>query len=41
MLQVHAVANRLFPLILFPYLKNRYGKGIIATVKKANRLVAH
>lgn len=34
------VAKRLFPLIFFPYLKNRYGNGIIATVKKANKLVA-
>jgi hypothetical protein len=37
----YALANRLFPLIFFPYLKNKYGNGIIATVKNANKLVAH
>tara|TARA_R110002060_G_scaffold64224_1_gene73372 strand:+ start:777 stop:926 length:150 start_codon:yes stop_codon:yes gene_type:complete len=36
-----AVANRLVPLILFPYTKNRYGNGAIATVRKAKREVAH
>ena len=37
----HAVAKRLFPLILFPYLKKMYGKGIMATVRKASSEVAH
>jgi hypothetical protein len=37
----HPVAKRLFPLIFFPYLKNRIGNGIIATVRKARILVAH
>jgi hypothetical protein len=33
----YEVAKRLVALILFPYLKKRYGKGIMATVKKASR----
>jgi hypothetical protein len=37
----HATANRLFPLIFFPYLKKIYGNGIMPTVKKASKLVAH
>ena len=37
----HALAKRLLPLIFFPYLKKIYGNGIIATVKNANKLVAH
>jgi hypothetical protein len=36
-----ADAKRLSPRIFFPYLKKIYGKGIMATVKKARRLVAH
>jgi hypothetical protein len=39
--KLYEVANRLFPLIFFPYLKNRYGNGIMPTVKKARMLVAH
>lgn len=34
-------AKRLFARICFPYLKKRYGNGIIATVRKASTLVAH
>lgn len=35
------LANLLVPLILFPYLKNIYGNGAIASARKASRLVAH
>ena len=38
---LYEVAKRLFPLIFFPYLKKIYGNGIMPTVKKASRLVAH
>lgn len=34
-------AKRLLARIRFPYLKKRYGNGIIATVRKASTLVAH
>lgn len=34
-------ANLLLPLNIFPYLKKRYGNGIIAKVKKASNEVAH
>jgi hypothetical protein len=39
--EIYALAKRLLPLIFFPYLKKIYGNGIIATVKNANKLVAH
>ena len=36
-----SVANLLLRLIFLPYLKNRYGNGSIASVKKPRREDAH
>jgi hypothetical protein len=37
----YAAANRLFPLKIFPYRKNRYGKGIIDKARKPSSELAH